>query len=258
MTLQLIDSHCHLDVEQFDEDREAMLARAAEAGVVAMVVPGITEADMPRVLAMADRYAPIYVGVGIHPHEVLNWHDGTMDRLREWVKHPKVVAIGEIGLDYYYDYPRDKQLDVIRQQIRFAREVGKPIIVHNRDAHGDTLQVLKEELDPAIGGVMHCFSGSLELARACIKLGMVISFAGPVTFKNAHNLQDVVKQLPLEHLLIETDSPYLAPTPHRGKRNEPAFVAEVAKKLAELHGVSVEAIAEATTANTRRLFRLPA
>ena len=130
--------------------------------------------------------------------------------------------------------------------------------MHNRDAHGDTLQVLKEELDPAIGGVMHCFSGSLELARECIKLGMVISFAGPVTFKNAHNLQEVVKQLPLEHLLIETDSPYLAPTPHRGKRNEPAFVAEVAKKLAELHGVSVEAVAHATTANTRRLFRLPA
>jgi TatD DNase family protein len=169
-----------------------------------------------------------------------------------------VVAIGEIGLDYYYDYPRDTQHDVIRQQIRFAREVGKPIIVHNRDAHGDTLQVLKEELDPAVGGVMHCFSGSLELARECIKLGMVISFAGPVTFKNAHHLQDVAKNLPLESLLIETDSPYLAPTPYRGKRNEPAFVAEVAKKLAELHGISVEELARHTTANTRRLFRIPA
>ena len=132
------------------------------------------------------------------------------------------------------------------------------MIIHDRDAHGDTLQVLKEELDPAVGGVMHCFSGSLELARECIKLGMAISFAGPVTFKNAHNLQEVVKQLPLEHLLIETDSPYLAPIPYRGKRNEPAYVAEVARKVAELHGLSIEEVASVTAANTRRLFRLPA
>lgn len=256
--LELIDSHCHLDVPQFDEDREAMIERARAAGLKAMIIPGITPADMPRVLAMADRYPEIFIAVGVHPHEVGAWDDTTMAQLREWAAHPKAVAIGEIGLDYYYDYPRDQQLAMIRTQIRFAREVGKPIVVHNRDAHGDTLQVLKEELDPAVGGVMHCFSGSLELAKECMKLGMMISFAGPVTFKNAANLQEVARNIPLDKLLIETDSPYLAPTPYRGKRNEPAYVAQVAEKLAELHGITPEAMAKQTADNTRRLFRLPA
>ena len=257
--IELIDSHCHLDVEQFDDDREAMIQRAAEAGVVAMVVPGINEADIPRVLALAEKHPQIYVGVGIHPHETETWRDGVIDELRSWVKHPKVVAIGEIGLDYYYqDYPREVQLHMIRQQVRFAREAGKPIIVHDRDAHGDVLEVLKSELDPAIGGVMHCFSGSGEFARECMQLGMMISFAGPVTFKNATKLQEAARSVPLDHLLIETDSPYLTPTPYRGKRNEPAYVRHVAEKLAELHGVSLEELARHTTANTRKLFKLPA
>lgn len=255
--LELIDSHCHLDTEPFDADRDEMMQRAFDAGVKAMVVPGIAIADMPRVLALAERFPQIYVGVGVHPHEATTWTDATREQLRHWASHPKVVAIGEIGLDYHYDYPRDVQRHVITEQVRLAAELKKPVIVHDREAHGDTLEILARELDRSAGGVMHCFSGSLEFARECIKLGMVISFAGSVTFKNAHNLQEAAQHLPLDQILIETDSPYLAPVPYRGKRNEPAYVRQVAEKIAELQGVSVEEVARAATANTRRIFRLP-
>jgi TatD DNase family protein len=256
--LELVDSHCHLDVEQFDDDRAAMIERAFAAGVKAMVVPGIKVPDMPRVLALADGYPEIYIGVGVHPHEAHNWTAEDADKLRHWAKHAKVVAIGEIGLDHYYpEPPRDVQHRVMVEQVRLASELGKPIIVHDRDAHGEVLELLKAHLDPAVGGVMHCFSGSYEFALACIKAGMVISFAGSVTFKNAHNLQEAAAKLPLDKVLIETDSPYLAPVPHRGKRNEPAHVADVARKLAELHGIDVEEVARVTSANARRLFGLP-
>jgi TatD DNase family protein len=256
--LELVDSHCHLDVEQFDGDREAMIERAFAAGVRTMVVPGIRVPDMPRVLALADGYPEIYIGVGVHPHEAHTWTPEDGPQLREWAKHPKVVAIGEIGLDHYYpEPPREIQHRVMVEQVQIAGELGKPIIVHDRDAHGEVLELLKQHLDPQAGGVMHCFSGSYEFALACIKLGMVISFAGSVTFKNAHNLQEAASKLPLDKLLIETDSPYLAPVPHRGKRNEPAHVADVARKLAELQGVSPEEVARVTSANARRLFRLP-
>lgn len=254
----LVDTHCHLDVEQFDDDREEMLARARAAGVGTMIVPGIAIPDMPRVLAMADGHPDVFVGVGVHPHEAGTWGDDTLAKLRAWAAHPKVVAIGEIGLDYYYDHaPRDVQQRVFREQIRLAGELGKPVIVHNRDSHGDVLRILQETLVAEAGGVMHCFSGSLELARACIAIGMYISFAGPLTFKNAHNLQDVAASLPLDRLLVETDSPYLAPVPHRGKRNEPMHVGHVAQKLADLHGLAVEEVERITTENARKLFRLP-
>lgn len=254
----LVDTHCHLDVPQFDDDRDEMLARARAAGVGTMIVPGIAIADMPRVLAMADRHPDIFVGVGVHPHEAGTWTDETLGRLRAWAAHPKVVAIGEIGLDYYYDHaPREVQQQVFRDQIRLAGELGKPVIVHSRDSHGDVLRLLQEHLVPAAGGVMHCFSGSLELARACIALGMYISFAGPVTFKNAHNLQEVAANLPPDRLLVETDSPYLAPVPHRGKRNEPMHVGHVAAKIAELQGVPAEELERITSENAKKLFRLP-
>ncbi|MDB5102294.1 MAG: hydrolase, TatD family [Cyanobacteria bacterium RYN_339] len=256
--LELVDSHCHLDVEQFDQDRAAMIERAFTAGVRAMVVPGIRMPDMPRVLALAEGYPQIYIGVGVHPHEAHNWTPDDAATLREWAKHPKVVAIGEIGLDHYYpEPPRDVQHRVMVEQVRLAGELGKPIIVHDRDAHGEVFDLMKAHLDPQAGGVMHCFSGSYEFALECIKLGLVISFAGSVTFKNAHNLQEAAAKLPLDKILIETDSPYLAPVPHRGKRNEPSNVAEVARKLAELQGVPVEEVARITSANARRLFRLP-
>lgn len=255
----LIDTHCHLDVPQFDEDRAEMLARARAAGVGTMIVPGIAIADMPRVLALAEGHPDIFAGVGVHPHEAGTWTDETLGLLRGWAAHPKVVAIGEIGLDYYYDHaPRDVQQQVFRDQIRLAGALGKPVIVHSRDSHGDVLRLLQENLVPTAGGVMHCFSGSRELAEQCIAIGMYISFAGPVTFKNATHLQEVAASLPLDRLFIETDSPYLAPVPHRGKRNEPMHVGHVAQKLAELHGVSEETIIQATAENARKLFRLPA
>lgn len=256
--LELIDSHCHMDVEQFDADRADTLERAFAAGVRALVVPGIRIPDMPRVIQLAEAHPQVFIGVGVHPHEAHTWTDACGDKLREWAKHPKVVAIGEIGLDHYYpEPPRDVQHRVMVEQVRIAKEVGKPIIVHDRDAHGETLELLKAELDPTVGGVMHCFSGSYEFALECIKAGMVISFAGSLTFKNAHNLQEAAARLPLDKLLIETDSPYLAPVPHRGKRNEPSFVADVARKLSELQAVSVEEVARVTAANARRLFKLP-
>jgi TatD DNase family protein len=260
MPASLIDSHCHIDTASFEGDRDAMLERATAAGVTAMIVPGISILEMPGVIALADKYPQIFIGVGIHPQEADAWNDAMIDQLRLWAKHPKVVAIGEIGLDYHYEDGASKaqQDHVMRSQTRLAKELNKPIIVHDRDAHDATLQLLKEELDPVAGGVMHCFSGSLELAKACIELGMYISFAGPLTYKNAQELREVARQLPLEHLLIETDSPYLAPAPYRGKRNEPAHVAFVAAQLAELHGVNEETVREITSANTRRLFRLPA
>ena len=255
----LVDTHCHLDVPQFDDDRAEMLARARQAGVGTMIVPGIAIPDMPRVLAMAEGHADIFVGVGVHPHEASTWTAETLGQLRGWAASPKVVAIGEIGLDYYYDHaPKDVQQQVFRDQIRLAGELGKPVIVHNRDSHGDVLRILQENLDPAAGGVMHCFSGSLELAKACIAIGMYISFAGPLTFKNATSLQAVAAGLPLDRLLVETDSPYLAPVPHRGKRNEPMHVGHVARKLAELHGLDEDAVVQATTQNAKKLFRLPA
>lgn len=254
----LIDTHCHLDGDQFAEDRDEMLARARAAGVGAMIVPGIAIPDMPRVLAMADAHADIWVGVGVHPHEADSWVDGTEAMLRGWAAHERVVAIGEIGLDYHYDYsPREKQQQVFRDQVRLAGELGKPVIVHNRDSHGDVLRLLQEHMSAEAGGVMHCFSGSLELARECIKIGMYISFAGPVTFKNASSLQEVAANLPLDRILIETDSPYLAPVPLRGKRNEPANVAHVAAKIGELHVKDPAEIARITAENARKLFRLP-
>lgn len=253
----LIDTHCHLDVPAFDEDREAMLARARAAGVGAMIVPGIAIPDMPRVLAIADAQPDIWIGVGVHPHEATSWTAETEGQLRTWAGHPKVVAIGEIGLDYHYDYaPRDTQKTVLIAQLKLAGELGKPVIIHNRESTGDMLELLETHMSRDSAGVMHCFSGSLETARQCIAMGMYISFAGPLTFKNAVSLQEVAAALPLDRLLIETDSPYLAPVPHRGKRNEPAHVAAVAAKLAELHVKDPAEIARITAANAKKLFRL--
>ncbi len=235
-----------------------MLARARAAGLAGMIVPGISVADLPRVLALVAAHPDMYCGVGVHPHEAHTWTDEVPGTLRDHARHPKVVAIGEIGIDHFYPEPaRDVQEVAFRAQIRLARELKKPIIVHDRDAHEVVLRILTEELDREAGGVMHCFSGDLELAEACIALGMIISLAGPLTFKSATTLQRVAATIPLQTILIETDSPYLAPIPHRGKRNEPAHVAHVAAKLAELRGITVEQAVASTAANARRLFGLP-
>jgi TatD DNase family protein len=255
---RLIDTHCHLDVPQFDVDRAEVLQRAAAAGVGTMVVPGISLEALPRVLALAEAQTNVYAAVGVHPHEAATWTPEAIDILRAGVKHPKVVAVGEIGLDYYYpEPPREVQHVAFRAQVGFAAEVGLPIIVHDRESHGDILAILQQELARDVGGVMHCFSGSAEFARECVAVGMYISFAGPVTFKNAEKLQAAAASVPLERLLIETDSPYLAPVPHRGKRNEPAHVVHVAEKLAQLRGISTPELIRITSDNARRLFRLP-
>lgn len=250
-----VDSHAHLDDRKFDKDRHEMLMRARECGVSNIVNVGYDIPSSRRSVSLTEKYEFIYAVVGIHPHDAKAAGVNFLEDLRVLARGPKVVAIGEMGLDYYRDLsPREIQQSVFRQQIGLAKELGKPIVVHDRDAHGDVMKILKEEKAGTIGGVLHCFSGSLEMAGECLKMGFYISIAGPVTFGNANKLREVAVKIPLDRLLIETDAPYLTPEPHRGKRNESAYVACVGKRIAELRGITVQELAEATTANAKRLF----
>jgi len=257
-TGDLIDSHAHLDDAQYDDDRAEMLARARAAGVVQVVNVGYDLPSSSRALALAAEYDFIFAAVGVHPHEVRELPPDYLERLREMCRRPGVVALGEIGLDYYRDLsPREVQRKVFREQLALARELDLPVIIHDRDAHGDVLDILRKDGVGPAGGVMHCFAGSLEMAAACMEMGFYISFAGPVTYPNARRPKEVAAAVPLERLLVETDAPYLAPQVHRGKRNEPAYVRHVAEQIAALRGIAVEELARATTANARRLFGLP-
>lgn len=252
----LFDSHAHIDDEKFDDDREEVIARAFESGVTEFVNVGACMASSARSVALAEKYEKIYAAVGIHPHDAENALEGDYEKLAAWSKHNKVVAIGEIGLDYYYDLsPRDVQRTVFIRQIDVARQMDMPIIIHDRDAHGDILDILKKEAK-GITGILHCFSGSLEMAKEIIKLGFYISIAGPVTFKNAAKLPEIVEKIPLERLLIETDCPYLTPQPYRGKRNEPAYVRLVGEQVASLRGMEFSSLAEATRDNAKRIFKI--
>lgn len=254
-----IDSHAHLDDSKYDDDRFEMLTRARDNGVSHIINVGYDIPSSKRSVALAEKYEFIYAAVGIHPHDVVTEGEIGFQQLEILSSNPKVVAIGEIGLDYYRDLsPRDLQKDMFRKQIRLASRLKKPIIVHDRDAHGDVMNILKEENASLAGGVLHCFSGSLEMAKECLNMGFYISFAGPVTFNNARKLQEVAAQIPLDRLLIETDSPYLTPEPNRGKRNESAFVINVAQRIAELKNITVEEVALATTANSKNLFKITA
>jgi TatD DNase family protein len=261
-----IDSHCHLDMlpgwveglppEEHDRNIDEAVARAREAGVRWILNPGVTWDDFPRVQALTERYSNVFVAAGIHPHDAETWTAGSYERLKEMARHSRVVAIGECGLDYYYDNaPREKQQEAFRDQIRLAKELDLPLIIHTRDAEADTMRLLEEE--GATRGVFHCFTGSKELALAGIRRGFAISFSGVVTFKKSEALREVAREVPDDRFLIETDAPYLAPPPYRGKRNEPAYVVKIAETLAEVRGVSVEAVAERATRNTIQLFRLP-
>jgi len=251
------DSHAHLDDRKYDLDRHEMLMRAVEKGVGYITNVGYDIPSSRRSVALAEKYPFIYAAVGIHPHDASGAGEAVLADLRELAVHPKVVAIGEMGLDYYRNLsPRNIQQQVFRQQIDLAAETGKPIIVHDRDAHGDVMAILKEEKAAATGGVLHCFSGSPEMATECIKMGFYISIAGPVTFRNARKLYEIAMMVPLERLLVETDAPYLTPEPHRGKRNESAYVVHVGERIAELRGLSTEELAMATTENAKRLFRI--
>jgi len=255
--MSLIDSHCHLDEKQFDSDREATIDRALAAGVEQMLAIGTGDGppDYEAGIRLADKYDCMVASVGVHPHSAQQADEETCKRLRELLKHPKVVALGEIGLDYHYDFsPREVQKRVFIEQLQVARDARKPIIIHTREAWPDTFEILEEHWAPAkLPGIMHCFSGGPEEAQRSLDMGFYISFAGVVTFPKAINIQEAAKMVPGDRFLIETDAPYLAPAPNRGKRNEPAFVAHTAAKIAALRGQSVEDIEVLSCANFRRL-----
>jgi TatD DNase family protein len=261
MPVKLIDSHCHVDSEQFNDDRDAVIERALAAGVEHMVAIGSGDGppDLEAGIRLADRYPAFYATIGVHPHDASKATAETYRRLAELTAHPKVVALGEMGLDYHYDHsPREVQRDVFIEQMRIARDAGKPITIHTRSAWEDTIALLREHWAPAhLGGIIHCFSEGPREAEQALALGFYISFAGIVTFPKATAIQEAARITPAERLLIETDAPYLAPVPKRGKRNEPAYVVETARKLAELRGVTFEEIAQVTADNFRQLC-LPA
>ena len=255
--LFLFDTHTHLDSYKFDEDRDQVIARAREAGVGLMVNIGFDRETIPTTMALAEKYDFIYSAVGWHPVESIHMQPEDLTWIEELCSHEKVVAIGEIGLDYHWDTsPKDVQHRVFREQIRLARKVNKPIVIHNRDAHEDIVRILQEENAAEVGGVMHCFSGSWETAKQCLDMNFYISFGGPVTYKNARVPKEVLERVPMDRLLIETDSPYLTPHPFRGKRNETSYVAYVAEAAAEIKGITVEEIAQITTENGKKCFRI--
>lgn len=251
-----IDTHAHLDDEKFQDDLIEVLARAQEAQVQYIVNVGYDLVSSQKSVELAKTYPHIYAVVGLHPHDAKDAQEDTYKRLVELAKEEKIVALGEMGLDYYWDNsPRNVQQQVFRRQINLAKELNLPIVIHDRDAHGDIMQILQEEKAEEVGGILHCFSGSWEMAEACLKMGFYISFAGPLTFNNARKLVEVAQKVPLDRILTETDSPYLPPHPFRGKRNEPARVVLVAEKIAALRNEEVEKIGEITLENARKVFR---
>lgn len=253
----LVDSHCHLDFPDFAEERADIVARALAAGVERMVTISTRVRQFPTILEIAETYEPVYCSVGTHPHNAGEESDVTADQLVKLAGHPKVVAIGEAGLDYFYDKaPRDAQARSFRAHIDAARRTGLPLVIHSRDADDDMAAILEEESGKgAFPFILHCFSSGRALAEAGVKLGGYVSFSGILTFKKSEELREIAASLPLDRLLVETDSPYLAPVPFRGKRNEPAYVAHTAKVLAETLAMSSDEIARITTDNFFRLFR---
>lgn len=253
----LIDSHAHIDDERFDADRDEVVARALAAGVSLIINIGADMASSARSVALAEKYQEIYAAVGMHPHDAKDMQETDYAQLEHWTNHPRVVAIGEIGLDYHYDLsPRPVQKEVFLRQLDLARKTGKPFIIHEREAHADTLEIIRTAARD-LKGVFHCFSGSVETAREYLNMGFYISVAGPVTFSKSGKTKEVAKFVPLDRLLVETDSPYLTPQPLRGRRNEPANVRLVAEEIANLRNVSIEELANATAANAQHLFSIP-
>ena len=256
-TPELVDSHCHLDFPDFAEELDAVVARAREAGVGRLVTICTRLSKFDQVLKVAERFDRMFCSVGVHPHEAAHEQGIALERIVELAKHPKVVGIGEAGLDYYYDKsPHGPQQDVFALHIEASRQTGLPLIVHSRDADEDTVRLLKVGADKGgLTGVIHCFTATQYLADAALEMGFYISLSGIVTFKNAEALRQVAKTVPLDRLLVETDSPYLAPMPMRGKRNEPSFVKHTAAYVATMLGLSFDELAQRTTANFERLFQ---
>jgi TatD DNase family protein len=258
----LIDTHAHLDDARYEADREAMIARARQAGVETMITIGCDLTTSRAAVTLADRYPFVYASIGVHPHEVKHIRDDWYDEFRQLAHGDKVIAYGEIGLDYHYNHSSpEEQRTRFREQIQLARELTLPIIIHTREAQDDTVRILKEERAYEIGGVFHCFSGDAWLAKDALDLGFYLSFSGILTFQSATMLREIAKTVPTDRLLIETDCPYLTPIPHRGKRNEPAYVKHVAELLATIKSndiaLTVEDMARITSENARRLFKIP-
>ena len=248
------DTHAHLDDRQFKTDRDTVLQRAFEAGVTTIVNIGHTESTSREALELAIKYPSLYATIGIHPHDAKDCNEQTWVLLERLAQSPKVVAWGEIGLDYYRDLsPRDVQRQVFIQQLKLAKEAGLPIIIHNRDAHADVFKIIKEN-PSGTSGVFHSYSGSWEMAKGLLKLGFYLSFSGPITYKNARHTVEVAAKMPEDRFVVETDCPYLTPEPYRGKRNEPAFVREVVSKIAEIRGITFEKAAQLSTENAKKLF----
>jgi TatD DNase family protein len=254
----MIDSHCHLDSAEFNDDRDAVIERALAAGVEHMMAIGTGNGppDLEAAVRLADKHPAFYATVGIHPHDAAKAGPNDFKRLAELLAHPKVLAVGEIGLDYHYDFsPRDAQKSAFIEQMEIAAQFKRPIVIHTREAWDDTLALIEQHWTPhSIGGIMHCFSGGPDEGRRAIALGFYLSFGGILTFPRALAVQEAAKSAPRDRILIETDAPYLAPVPKRGKRNEPALMVHTARKLSELRGESYDEICAATTANFRRLL----
>ena len=261
----LVDTHCHLDFNRFDSDRDQVLIRARESGLERILNPGINLASSQVALNLSEKYPEVYAAVGVHPNDGLSWNSNTLRCLRDLSNNPKVVAIGEIGLDFYRDRtPRELQIKIFIEQLELAAELTLPVIIHSRDAMAEVLEILADWHKGLMNsqsvladrpGVLHSFSGDEKFAKQARLLNFFIGITGPVTFRNARDLQDLVIRLPLQDLLIETDAPFLSPHPRRGKRNEPSYVKLVAEKIAELHQEAYNTVTEITTANARRLFK---
>ncbi|MBM4429347.1 MAG: TatD family deoxyribonuclease [Chloroflexi bacterium] len=253
----LVDTHAHLDAQAFEGDRKEVITRALTAGVNAIITVGADMESSRAAVALARQHRCVYATVGVHPHDAAQVQKEDLAELERLCADPQVVAVGEIGLDFYRNLsPAQVQKQVFLTQLELARQLNKPVVVHDRDAHAETMAILQDRA-LGCGGVLHCFSGDRQMAKQAIRMGFYLSFAGPITFENALKLQELAREIPLEHILVETDCPYLAPHPHRGKRNEPAYVRMVAAKIAALKEIPLERVAEATTANAERLFGLP-
>lgn len=262
--MQLIDTHCHLDFDRYEEDRAEVIQAALEAGVTRIINPGTEFASSQAALHLADEYAGIYAAIGVHPNSTVGWSPEILAGIESLIGHPKIVAIGEIGLDYYWDKaPKDVQHTAFKEQLALAARLELPVIIHNREASADVMAVLREwvsDLPESLQtrpGVLHSFSASLNIAVEALELGFYLGFTGPITFKKADDLRAIAARIPLDKILVETDGPFLTPHPYRGKRNQPAYVQYVAERLAAIHQMDMETFAAQTTRNAEALFNLP-
>ena len=254
----MIDTHAHIDFEGYEGRFDSLIEEILSAGVEKVMIPGVVPQDFPRIIKLIEKYDCLYAAAGIHPSELKRVEDGWEEKVEEFASHPKVVAIGEIGLDYYWDKDEENhnlQKEVLKKQVKMALDRNLPISIHDREAHGDTFDILSEMIHGEIPVIMHCFSGSPEFAERCIKEGWYLAFGGVLTFKNAKKTREVVKRIPMDRILLETDSPYLTPVPHRGEENSPAYVRFVAEEIARLKEISFEEVDKITTENAIKVLK---